>query len=170
MSQDFELFVSLAEIAGIFVAFGALITVTRRSEADPMQEFLLRFVVGIGLAVVVGSLVPIALGRYGFSGQTLWALSSGIFLAIIWSALVAGLLNRDTREAWLADARENRGFALFFFGVLETAIQVPLVLAILGVAPSLSPAFYTTALVINLCEAAALLARIVFTPSTKGAN
>ena len=114
MSHDFELFVSLAEIAGVFVAFGALITLTRRSESTPIEEALLRFVVAIGLVVVVAALVPITLSRYGFADRSLWALSSGISLLIIWFGILAALRSHEHRDAMLADARANPVFALFF--------------------------------------------------------
>jgi hypothetical protein len=50
---------------------------------------------------------------------------------------------------------------LFFWGFLEVPIQVPLLLVVLGVAPAQASAFYVTALVLNLFEAALLLARLV---------
>ena len=105
MGQDFELFVSLAEIAGIFVAFGALISLTRRSETAPIQEALLRFVVAIGLVVVVAALVPIALHRYGIASDFLWAATSAVFLLLIWSGLLTGIRTPDIRPAWITDAR-----------------------------------------------------------------
>jgi hypothetical protein len=42
---------------------------------------------------------------------------------------------------------------------------VSLVLALLSVIPTLDAAFYVTALVLNLCEAAYLLARVVLARS-----
>jgi hypothetical protein len=44
-------------------------------------------------------------------------------------------------------------------------IQVPLFFAALGILPSLGAAFYTTALILNLCEAAMVLALLVFSRS-----
>jgi hypothetical protein len=49
-----------------------------------------------------------------------------------------------------------------FWGVLEVAIQVPLLLAVLGVLPDLAPAFYTTALVVHLFQAAFVLGQFVY--------
>lgn len=59
----------------------------------------------------------------------------------------------------MEDAKANLPRAVLFWVFLEIPIQVSLVLAILGVAPSLAPAFYVTALVLNLFEAAMMLAR-----------
>jgi hypothetical protein len=52
--------------------------------------------------------------------------------------------------------------AAFFWLLLELPIQVPLVLTLLGLFPDLEPAFYTTALVFHLFEAAYVLARLVY--------
>lgn len=40
MTVDSVLFIAIAEIAGVFVGFGALISVTRRSDVEPAQPWL----------------------------------------------------------------------------------------------------------------------------------
>jgi hypothetical protein len=58
MTEDAVLFITIAEIAGVFVGFAALISVTRRSEIQPAQLGQMRAVVTIGLVVVVAALIP----------------------------------------------------------------------------------------------------------------
>jgi len=47
------LFLAIAEIAGVFVGFGALISFTRRAEIEAEQLGQIRAVVTIGLVVIV---------------------------------------------------------------------------------------------------------------------
>jgi hypothetical protein len=155
VTQDTDLFVALAEIAGIFVAFGALISVTRRRDIGSMQVGRIQSVVAIGLLVIVAALIPVGLARYGLSDPTVWLLSSIAFLVLIWVSIFA------LREGIFAQARENPVAAMLFWIGLEIPIQVPLFLVVFGVHPALAPAFYTTALVINVFEAAFVLTQLV---------
>ena len=162
MTQDIDLFVALAEIAGIFVGFGALISVTRRGGIDATQLARIRAVVAVGLVVMVAALVPVGLSRYGLAGHALWSWSSLIFLVLIWASIVVPLRNKEHRETLTGQHRGNPIAATFFWVCLEIPIQVPLILAMLGSYPDLEPAFYTTALVLNIFEAAFILTGIVF--------
>ena len=93
MIQDADLFVALAEIAGVFVGFGALISFTRRSEIDSLELGLVRAVVSIGLVVIVASLIPVTFARYGVAGHQLWATCSAIFLVLIWFTIFLSVEN-----------------------------------------------------------------------------
>lgn len=160
MEHDIDLFLSIAEIAGVFVGFGALISFSRDQTAQVRVP--LRGVVTVGLVVLVAALLPVALAGYGLTERTLWAWSSAGFLLIIWVAIVRLFLDPDHR-AWVKrDAIAHPVLTVFFWIFLEVPIQVPLVLAILGVAPALAAGFYVTGLVLNLVEAAFVLARLVF--------
>jgi hypothetical protein len=77
-------------------------------------------------------------------------------------AILVLFLDPEHRSWLKTDAKEHLAFTFFFWAFLELPIQVPLALALLGVAPALAPAFYVTALVLNLFEAALLLARLVY--------
>jgi hypothetical protein len=156
VDHDIELFLSIAEIAGVFVGFGTLISFSRDRAAEARAA--LRTVVTIGLVVLVAALLPVGLARYGLTDRALWGWSSGGFLFVIWIAIPALLLDPEYRT-WMA---ENPALAVFVWAFLELPIQVPLVLVVLGVAPTLAAAFYVTALVLNLFEAALVLARLVF--------
>ena len=162
--EDADLFLSIAEIAGVFVGFGALISLSRDQTDETRAQ--LRTVVTIGLVVLVAALLPVALARYGLTDGALWGWSSGGFMCVIWVAISALAWDPDYRT-WMKG--ESPLLLILTFALLEVPIQVPLVLAILGIAPILAPAFYVTALVLNLFEAAIVLARLVFTgPSGAG--
>lgn len=160
---DLDLFIAGAEIAGVFVGFGALISVTRRSEIESTQLGQIRAVVTIGLVVMVAALVPVGLDRYGLAGRVLWFVSSLVFLAISWAVIFLSLRRPENRQMVFTQARSSPMKAVFFWLMLELPVQVPLILAALGLRPDLDPAFYFTALVFNLFEAAFVLAQLVYT-------
>jgi hypothetical protein len=162
LTQDFDLFVAIAEIAGVFVGFGALISVTRRNEIEVSQLGQLRAVVTIGLVVIVAALIPVGLGRFGLIGHDLWFWCSLIFFLLNWVVIIFSLRKAENRQLTLTRTRANPVSAVFFWLLLEVPLQVPLVLTLLGLYSDLEPAFYTTALVLNLFEAAFVLAQLVY--------
>lgn len=162
MAQDIALLIAMAEIAGVFVGFGALISVTRRIEIDASQLGQIRAVVTIGLVVMVAALVPVGLTRYGVSDHTLWVICSFIFLLLIWTVIILSLRNRENRQLLNTRTQANPMSAAFFWFLLEIPMQIPLLLVLLGSYTELDAAFYTTALVLNLFEAAFVLAQFVY--------
>jgi len=162
LAEDMDLLVAIANIAGIFVGFGALISLTRRSEIGTLQLALIRAVVTIGLVVIVAALIPIGLSRYGVSGHDLWMICSLIFLALIWVTTLLSLRSRENRQLISARTRSHPLMAVILWLFLEIPLQVPLVLAVLGLYPAYEPAFYITALVFNLFEAAFVLVQLVY--------
>lgn len=155
--DDLHTLLSIAETAGIFIGFGALIS----AAGDQSKEARSRLVsvAFIGISVLVAALLPVWLARFGLGGRALWEWSSAGFLAVIWATMLVAFSDREMRDWLWVDAKANLPRAVFFWVFLEVPIQVSLLLAILGVAPSLSPAFYLTALVLNLFEAAMMLGR-----------
>ena len=162
MLQDINLLIALAEIAGVFVGFGALISVTRRNEIAASQLGQIRAVVTIGLVVVVAALIPIGLGRYGIDGRDLWVICTILFLALIWASIIFSLRRPENRELMVTRARSNPATAIFFWILLEIPLQIPLILVLLAANPELDPAFYITSLVLNLFEAAFVLVQLVY--------
>jgi hypothetical protein len=159
--EDVVLFVTIAEIAGVFVGFAALISVTRRAEIDVSQLGQIRAVVTIGLMVVVAALIPVALSAYDLTGPALWVVASLIYLLLNWTVIVLALRRPENRRLAAAQARTTPVTAVFFW-LLEIPIQVPLLLVVFGVNRDLDPAFYLTALVFHLFEAALVLAQLVY--------
>lgn len=162
MVEDIALFVTIAEIAGVFVGFAALIAVTRRSEIDASQLGQIRAVVTIGLLVVVAALVPVTLGAYDVAVNTLWLIASIVYLVLNWAVIYLALRRPENRRLAAAQARTKPMMAALFW-VLEIPIQVPLLLVVFGVSSDLDLAFYLTALVFHLFEAALVLAQLVYT-------
>lgn len=159
--DDVVLFVTLAEIAGVFVGFAALISVTRRSEIDTSQLGQIRAVVTIGLMVVVAALIPVWLGAYQVTGHPLWVVASLIYLVLNWAVIYLALRRPENRRLAAAQARTTPVMAAFFW-LLEIPIQVPLLLVVFDVNRELDAAFYLTALVFHLFEAALVLAQLVY--------
>ena len=85
MTQDIELFIAIAEIAGVFVGFGALISLTRKNAIDFAQLGRLRGVVSVALVVIVAALIPVGISRYGITGHDFWLVCSFIFLFLVWA-------------------------------------------------------------------------------------
>jgi len=159
--EDVVLFVTIAEIAGVFVGFAALISVTRRAEIDVTQLGQIRAVVTIGLMVVVAALIPVAFSAYDLTGHGLWVVVSLVYLVLNWTVIVVALRRPENRRLAAAQARTTPVTAVFFW-LLEIPIQVPLLLVILGINRDLDAAFYLTALVFHLFEAALVLAQLVY--------
>lgn len=169
MTQDVDLFVALAGIAGIFVGFGALISVAPGKDIEASQFGLIRGVVTIGLVVMIAALIPVGIGRYGITDHNLWFTCSLIFFSLNLAVVILSLRGPENREIMFAEIRAKPGIALFFWFILEVPVNVPLILTMLGLYPNLEPAFYTTALLFNLFEATFILAYIVYSqmgPST----
>lgn len=162
MDQFTHLFVTLAEIAGVFVGFGALISVTRRDEIEAAQLGRLRTVVTIGLEVIVAALVPVVLSNYDLSGHTLWLISSIVFLLLIWGVIIYSLRRPENRELMVSQTRSSPVVTVLFLLLLEAPIQAPLFLTLLGRVPEYEPAFYLSALAFNLFQAAFVLAQLVY--------
>lgn len=160
--QTIDFFVAIAEIAGVFVGFGALISVTRRTKFEASQIGRIRAVVTIGLLVIIAALIPVVLRSYGFSEENLWFISSFLFLILNLVLIILSLLRSENRVLLVAQSRANPLTAAFFWLLLEIPVQVPLILILVGSWQDLEPAFYSTALVFNLFEAAYVLAQLVY--------
>ena len=78
--QDADLFLSLAGIAGVFVGFGALISVRSGGASETHEVAYMRAVVWMGLMAVVAALAPVTIDRYGLADHQVWALSSVVVL------------------------------------------------------------------------------------------
>ena len=161
MTQDVEFFIAIAEIAGVFVGFGALISLTRKNAIDFPQLGRLRGVVSVGLVVIAAALIPVGISRYGITGHDFWLVCSIIFLFLVWAQILLSLRKSEYRELLTKQTRVSPLMSMFFWMLLEAPIHVSLVLAIIGIYPDLEPAFYTTALLFHLFEATFLLVQIV---------
>ena len=161
MTQDIELFIAISEIAGVFVGFGALISLTRKNAIEYAQLGRLRGVVSVALVVIVASLIPVGFSRYGLAGHDFWLVCSIIFLFLVWAQIVLSLSKAKNRELLTIQTYDNPLASMFFWIMLEAPIHISLILTIFGIYPDFEPAFYTTALIFHLFEATFLLVQIV---------
>lgn len=164
--ENVDVFVTIAEIAGVFVGFAALISATRRPDIEGFQLSQIQALVTIGLLVVVAALVPVGLAAYGMSERALWVTSAFIYLVINWVSSVLALRRPENRFFARNQLRASPASAALFW-VLELLVQVPLLLVIFGVNQDLDRAFYLTAIVVHVFEAALILAQLVYSQAAK---
>ena len=67
--QDADLFLSLAGIAGVFVGFGALMSVRSGGPREADEVSSIRRVVSLGIWVVIVALAPVIVDRYDIAGH-----------------------------------------------------------------------------------------------------
>lgn len=159
---DWELFIHLAEIAGVFVGFGALIAVRSEGVSDPHTVEYLRGVVSGGLLVVAAALAPLTLSRFGLEGRAVWVPCSLFFF-------VAFLL------FWMGDARcsenrverkVNRGITTRYMAIalpMTAVVLGSLLLIIVDVWPEHAAALYFLAVTVWLIETGFTLFWLVWT-------
>lgn len=165
MNADPNVFGAIAELAGVFVGFGVLVGVLRRDEIAPPQLGLIRILVTLGLVLIMAAILPLVVAAYGMEAHAGWVVSSAVFLVLLWVVIGLALRSPDYRRTLVGQARRSRTRAAVFWVLrvlLWAAIQVPLILVVLGVDPGLDVAFYLTALAFNLFEAAFILAQVVY--------
>lgn len=158
--QDVDLFLSLAEIAGVFVGFAALISVRSGGASDAAEVSYIRWVVSNAIWVVVAALAPVIVSRYGLAGHELWLVCS--LLALV---LFLGLL-----AVWRTTEIQEIAAATLRAAIVEVAsnalLMVPmigaLILVVLGPFPDQEPALYLTAVGLGLFLDALTLLFLVF--------
>lgn len=144
--METELFVHFAEIAGVFVGFGALISLRSERLTDLHDVIYLRAVLGLGVWVVISALIPIAVNRYGVHDRALW-FSCGVFALTLWAVLLLTTnLTADSRSFnRTAAERIDRYFPVVGLP-LHVIIAGSLLLLIVNVWPGTDEALYVSAL------------------------
>jgi hypothetical protein len=165
--QDVDLFLSLAEIAGVFVGFGALIAVRSRDANDAREVAPLRAVVMTGMMTIIAALAPVTLDRYDLTDHQTWALSSGLVL-VTYAGLAFIHIRAPEYQAAAADLMatrstiqnilEDAAYLAMFGGSALALIAIMLGLA----AAELEAALYFTVVVLVLLQAAWTLLWLVF--------
>ena len=157
--QDTELFLSLAQIAGVFVGFGALIAVRSSGAMGVNDVNGLRWVVTTGIWVVIVALAPTIVSGYGLTGHRLWLVCSLLALAFL-VAMMLVFLPTPENLAVLADNLATVPPALTALVTVST-IWLPLALLVLALAlvalgpfPSQEQALYLTAAALGLLMSA----------------
>jgi uncharacterized membrane protein YozB (DUF420 family) len=165
--QDTELFLSLAEIAGVFVGFGALISVRSGGPSDAHEVTYIRWVVSIAIWVVIAALAPVIISRYDITGHDLWMACSLVVLvlfAVMYTVNGRAPEHREDAAAILATAPR----VLLMLGAGSTiwlpaaSLVLALALVVLGLFPDQEQALYLTAVGLGLFMGAIGLFAMVF--------
>jgi len=163
-----ELFLHLAEIAGVFVGFGALITLRNSAESrDPHSRGYLRGIVWTGAVTIVLALLPLLLAEYGLSGHALW-LTCAVIAPALWLTFVI-IFNRAPEMSGDYE-RAHRAYGIAFVSIgmpLHLTILGGSLLIILGILPAAEPALYATVVAATLVFAAWTLVMLTWDPLAK---
>lgn len=158
--MDAGLFMPFAEIAGVFVGFGALISVRSTRLTDLHDVVYHQAVLGLGVWVVIAALVPIALNQYGVDDHGLWLTCAVIAIAIWATFMFFFSRSTDTRAINRSTEPLDRLFPIVGLP-LHLLIAGSMVLIIIGVWPGLDEALYVTALTAGVIFAGYTLLALV---------
>jgi hypothetical protein len=165
--QDTELLLSLAEIAGVFVGFGALIAVRSGGASGPLEVPYMRTVVSMGMLTVVAALAPVTLDRFGLSEHMVRAVSSALVLVggAGMVALQAG--TAEYRAGWSSALAVTEPRWMWVVGNLAYVVYMLLLVLtpiaiILSLLPDLEAALYIAVVVLILLGAGWSLLYLVF--------
>jgi hypothetical protein len=160
--QDTELFLSLAEIAGVFVGFGALISVRGGSTSDAHEVTYIRSVMSFAIWVVIAALAPVIVSRYDITGHALW-MPCSLLALVLWLGLwIVGERTTEAREAVAAYSLAQSVGLTAPFLLLIVPLLGALILVVLGPFPDQESAIYLTAVVLGLFVSAVALLMLVF--------
>ena len=164
--QDVELFLSLAEIAGVFVGFGALIAVRSGATMEVGELNDIRWVVTTGIWVVIVALAPVIVSRYDIAGHELWLVASLLALALLVILIVVyGRSPENRAELAGVLATTPRAVTLVqgsVFWLPMSLVVLAFAVVALGPFPSQEPALYLTAVALVLFLGALTLLDLVF--------
>jgi hypothetical protein len=160
--QDTELFLSLAEIAGVFVGFGALIAVRSGGVSDAHEVAYIRPVVTLAICVVVAALAPVIVSRYGVTGHELWLACSLVALAVFLGLWLVNYRTPEIQEEKAAGSRAEIVRGVAHNMLLLFSVAIALMLVVLGLVPDQEPALYFTAVGLILFLDALNLLFLVF--------
>ncbi len=160
--QDTDLFLSLAEIAGVFVGFGALISVRSGGASDAHEVTYIRSVMTTAIWVVVAALAPVIVSRYDIAGHGLW-LPCSLVALVLWLGLwIANERTTEARELFAALSPAQSAASMASFLLLIVPMMGALILVALGPFPDQEPALYLTAVGLGLFLGALSLLTLVF--------
>lgn len=160
MLDNIDTLLALAEIAGVFAGFAALVTVIqRRSErAEAIHNLLrLRLVIASAVAGVAAALVPVGLAGYGLETGLTWRLAALIFL-ILDNGIITSFIGsyKPVRGAFPPDR-----LAVVLVSSLEFVEQASLLIVVFGIPVGNAAALYVTALIANICQVGFIFVRFV---------
>jgi len=170
--QDIDLLVQLAGIAGVFVGFGALISVRSGGTMEASEVNSIRWPVTISIWVVIAALAPVITSRYDIAEHDLWLACS--LLALVLLAVMIAVFgrtpeNRADVAATVATMPRAKIALLKIALLMGSAFWLPFVLlvlalalVVLGLFPDQEQALYLTAVGLGLYMGAIGLFVMVF--------
>lgn len=168
MQDEFDVLLSLAEVAATFAGFAALAGIIGHfaPEAARLDVERLKTVVIASVLVVVTALLPVVVWRFGVPARLVWQFSSGV--ALVLNGLALWMVARAGRRSGLHSA--DRLFTLIGYG-LEIPVQLALIANLLLLFPDQAGALYLVFLYLCLCQAVLvflLLIASLFRPLQSG--
>jgi len=165
--QDADLLVQLAGIAGVFVGFGALISVRSGGPAEVGEVNSIRWVVTIAIWVVIVALAPVIISRYDIADRELWLACSLLALALLAIMIVvygrAPENRADVAETFASMPRAKIAlYAALTFWMPFALLVLALALLVIGLFPDQTQALYLTAVGFGLYMGAIGLFATVF--------
>ena len=165
--QDADLLVQLAGIAGVFVGFGALISVRSGAAIELGEVNSIRWVVTIAIWVVIVALAPVIISRYDIADHDLWLACSLLALALLAVMIVVfGRAPENRADVAATFATLPRAkialFAGLTFWLPFVLVVLALGLVVLGLVPDQAQALYVTAVGLGLYMGAIGLFYTVF--------
>jgi hypothetical protein len=143
--QDADLLLSLAEIAGVFVGFAALISVRSGGASEAHEAVYIRWVVTLAVWVVIAALAPVIVSRYGVTGHELWLVCSLPGLVLYLGLWIVSERTTEARELSAAYSRAQTVGVMAFTLAFTVLVIAALLLIVLGLFPDQEPALYLTA-------------------------
>jgi hypothetical protein len=159
---DVDLFLSLAEIAGVFVGFGALISMRSGGASEAYEVTYIRGVVWMGVVVVVAAIAPVVISGFGVTGHGLWVACSVCVVALFWGMRIMTIRTPEHRSIEAPMSRAETAREVLLMLLFEVPWLIALILVVLGLFPGQEPALYLAAVVLILFEAAYFLVSLVF--------
>lgn len=150
--MNVDTLLSLCEIAAALAGFSAIVTVL--DQGKTLESWArLQSVLLICILVIAAALVPVLLVEYRLGLAAFYRTSSLVFLGLIW--LMIFTVSQISKKAG-GDIWKNVGgyYSNVIMWTMEVFIQVPLLLCIVGLFENYHAAFYLTAIILNLLQAA----------------
>jgi hypothetical protein len=160
--QDTDLFLSMAEIAGVFVGFAALISIRSGGASAAHEVTYIRAVVTSAIWVVIVALAPVLVSRYDIAGHELWLACSLLALVLLLGQWIVNERTTESRELGAAYSPAQTIVVMASYLGLMIPTIAALVLIVLGPLPDQEPALYLTAVGLGLVMGALTLLFLVF--------
>ncbi len=155
MIDPVSLSYTVAQIAGVFIGFGALIAFSAPKSTTTGQRQAMTGCVMTGLFILVTALLPILLLAFDMAAETVWFVSAGVILICDWITIW------PQRAPFVDAVKRGNPLEIFLMFGIEAGVQLPLVLILLPVLNDQSAALYATMLIVSIFQAAYLMMLLV---------